>query len=93
MSGGGHDPSTLPLWWESPRMAPIRLASNLLPIRRAWAGGMEGEMTVQEIVEQVAEIRRKFHGDDEAHHAREDSLHQSVLEAIAKGVAEDPHRS
>ena len=53
---------------------------------------MEGEMTVQEIVEQVAEIRRKFHGDDEAHHAREDSLHQSVLEAIAKGVAEDPQR-
>ena len=42
-------------------------------------------MTVQDVEDQVANIRAVA-GDDEAAHSWEDQLRQSVLEAIANGA-------
>lgn len=42
-------------------------------------------MTVDEVRDEVASIRR-IARDDEAAHASEDALHQNVLDAIANGA-------
>lgn len=46
-------------------------------------------MTVEEIKASVAAIR-DMASDDEAAHAHEDQLHQTVLQAIADGTCPDP---
>ena len=42
------------------------------------------EMTVEDVIKRVAEIRAKA-GDDEVAHGMEDQLHQDVLREIAAG--------
>jgi hypothetical protein len=51
--------------------------------------GKNGTVTVASIKMTVEAIKLKAH-DCEAAHGLEDSLHQSVLQAIANGQAEDP---
>lgn len=47
---------------------------------------MMSTVDVREAVEHI----RNIAGDDESAHAAEDALHESVLDAIANGMAEDP---
>ena len=48
-------------------------------------------LTIDQVRASVREIRKVAEsGDNEVAHSKEDELHQSVLDAIAKGECENP---